>query len=52
MTKLEKMIIITFIAVIAAYAFAPFVEACETPTSDEELAEFYKICKGGWCLRD
>ncbi len=51
MTKLEKLIIITFIAVIAAYAFAPFVEACETPTSDEDLVKYYKICKGGFCLR-
>ncbi len=46
----EKIIVISIIAVILAFSFDAM--ACETPTSDKELAERYKICRGGWCLRD
>ncbi len=46
----EKIIVISIIAVILAFSFDAM--ACETPTSDEELAEKYFICQGGFCLRD
>ncbi len=45
----EKIIVISIIAVILAFSFDAM--ACETPTSDEELAEKYFICKGGFCLK-
>ncbi len=50
MTLLDRIILISIIAVILAFSLDAM--ACETPTSDKELAEKYKICKGGWCLRD
>ncbi len=46
----EKIIVISIIAVILAFSFDAM--ACETPTSDEELAERYFICQGGFCLRE
>ncbi len=49
MTKLEKIIIISIIAVMLAFSIDAL--ACEKPTSDADLAKYYKICKGGWCLR-
>ncbi len=49
---IDEFVALVIVAIILALAAAPFVEACETPTSDKELAEKYKICQGGWCLRD
>ncbi len=49
--SIDRVVALVIIAIIIALAAAPFVEACETPTSDKELAERYYICRGGWCLR-
>ncbi len=50
MSIYEKIIIISIIAVILAFSFDAM--ACEEPTSDADLAKYYYICKGGFCLRD
>ncbi len=50
MTLLDRIILISIVAVILAFSFDAL--ACEEPTSDADLAKYYYICQGGFCLRD